>query len=254
MSTLTSTIPYLSSYSPAQAVERRAARAARTARAASSISFVAFLAGVILLTTHAPEAGVVPPTEILPLNDSSADLSLTEVVARFESRIGSARRREAYRLGKLVLELSERHQLSPSVILAVIDTESSFRSGVISKAGAVGLMQLLPDTAAEIARLYRVKGYRTAADLEDPAVNLRLGVAYLAYLRHQFGNSLHYLAAYNAGPTAFRKRLRDGHFELGALDPYVRVIHARARELRGNRNGGKLPGLLREEALLAASL
>jgi soluble lytic murein transglycosylase-like protein len=248
MTTLTSTIPYFYGYSLPAAPVRR------TARAAGSLSMVALLAGVLLLTTHAPDAGMVPASEILPLNDSVADLSLAEVVARFEARLGHSRKDEAYRLSKLVLNLSERHQLSPSLILAVIDTESSFRFDVVSKAGAVGLMQLMPDTAEEIARLYHIHSYQSAADLADPAVNLRLGVAYLAYLRHQFGNSLHYLAAYNAGPSAFRKRLRTGNFELGALDPYVRVIHARARELRGTRNSGKLPGLVREEALLAASL
>ena len=249
MSTITSTIPYL--YTSPLSRDRAPRRAAA---ATGSLSLVALMAGVLLMTTHAPEAGLVPSSEILPLNDSVADLSLSEVVARFEERLGASEKKEAYRLGKLVLNLSERHQLSPSLILAVIETESSFRAGVVSRAGAVGLMQLEPATAAEVARLYRIHSYRDEADLVDPAVNLRLGVAYLAYLRHQFGNSLHYLAAYNAGPSAFRKRLRTGNFELGSLDPYVRVIHVRARELRGTRNAGKLPGLVREEALLAASL
>ena len=221
---------------------------------ARGLSFVALLAGLFLITSHAPEAGVVPMTEIVPLNDTQSDLSLTEIVARIEQHLGSGQKEISYRLGNLVLELSERHQLSPSVILAVIEAESSYRFTVVSKAGAVGLMQLLPETAAEIAKLYHIRSYRSAEDLNNPAVNLRLGVAYLAYLRHQFGNSLHYLAAYNLGPTALRKRLREGRYDLGALDPYVRSIHGRARLLQGGRNGGKLPGLVREEALLAASL
>jgi soluble lytic murein transglycosylase-like protein len=250
MNTITSTIPYLFTYSPSESDYAEPS----SVRATGGLPFLALFASLLLLTAHAPDAGMVPASEILPLNDSLADLSLSEVVARFEAHIGANRRQEAYRLGKLVLELSERHQLSPSLILAVIDTESSFRFGVVSKAGAVGLMQLLPDTAAEIARMYRIRSYRTASDLENPAVNLRLGVAYLAYLRHQFGNSLHTVAAYNAGPTAFHRRLRGGNFELGALDPYVRVIHLRARELRGSHNGAKLLGLMREEALIAASL
>jgi soluble lytic murein transglycosylase-like protein len=222
-------------------------------RAASASPILALIAGLLLITSYAPEAGLVPPTEIIPLNDSQADLTLTDVVSRFEAHWGAAHKNEAYRLGKLVIQLSEQHQLSPSLILAVVEHESSFRPAVVSKAGAVGLMQLLPDTAAEVAALYHIRSYKSAADLRNPAVNLRLGVAYLAYLRHQFGHSLHYLAAYNLGPTALRKRLREGNYELGALDHYVRSIHETARELQGGR-GGKMPETVREDALMAASL
>ena len=156
-------------------------------------------------------------------------------------------------MGRLVMELSERHQLAPSVILAVIEKESSFRPQIVSKAGAVGMMQLLPNTAKEVAKAYRIRSYKGKDDLRDPATNIRLGVAYLSYLRQNFGHSLHYIAAYNLGPTALRRRLRSGNYELGALDRYVRSIHVRARELQAGRNV-KFPSLHREEALIAASL
>ncbi|MGZ3671005.1 MAG: lytic transglycosylase domain-containing protein [Bdellovibrionota bacterium] len=247
MSTLNTPLPYF--YTAAAAPKARA-----VIRQGGSLSLLALVAGLLLLTSHAPDLGVVPATEILPLNDTQVDLSLSEIVARFEEHLGTDNKNEAYRLGKLVLELSERHQLSPSVILSVVEAESSYRFTVVSKAGAVGLMQLLPETAAEIAALYHIRSYKSAEDLNNPAVNLRLGVAYLTYLRHKFGNSLHYLAAYNLGPTALRKRLQNGRFELGSLDPYVRSIHGRARMLSAGHTSAKQPRLLREEALLAASL
>ena len=153
-----------------------------------------------------------------------------------------------------MLELSERHQISPALILAVVEMESSYRFTVVSSAGAVGLMQLRPTTAKYIAQRYKVRGYRSEADLRNPEINLRLGVAYLAHLRRQFGHSLHYLAAYNVGPTALKKRLNAGRYELGSLDSYVRKIHGRTRELQGGRVGNKFPRLIREQALYASSI
>lgn len=226
----------------------------KTTGAERAPSTIAILTALILLAASAPEAGIVPAGEISPLSDSRADLSLNDVVAHLESRLPGAYKQESYKLGKLVLELSERHQFSPSFILSVIETESTFRPTVVSKAGAVGLMQLLPSTAREVAGKYGIKSYRTPADLNNPQTNMRLGVAYLSYLRKQFGNSIHYVAAYNLGPTALRRRLRSGDYELGAIDPYVRVIHERSRTMRNSRAVETLPALNSNAAVMAASL
>lgn len=215
----------------------------------STFPLLAVLAGMALLVARAPITDVVPATEIAPMNASQTDLTLNEVVARFEA-YSPGRKAEATRLGKLVMELSKHYQLSPSLILAVIESESSFRPSVVSKAGAIGLMQLLPDTASFVAEQFHITSYHGEADLYDPAVNLRLGVAYLSYLRHQFGHSLHFLAAYNLGPSALRKRLNDGDYDLGALDHYVRLIHERARSMRASHyRGVQQPAVAHESAL-----
>ncbi len=84
-----------------------------------------------------------------------------------------------------------------SLALAVMRQESSFDPGAASAAGAHGLMQLMPGTAAQIARAQHVP----AGPLSDPAVNMRLGTAYLAALLTRFGGTEAYaVAAYNAGP------------------------------------------------------
>lgn len=210
---------------------------------------------LVLMASSVPDVGMVPSSEIAPFSDSYADYSLTEVVAHFEKNLAASEKKDAYKLGRLVLELADRHQFSPTFILSMIETESSYRSSVVSKAGAVGLMQLLPSTAAEVAEKYNISSYKTEADLRNSVVNLQLGVAYLAFLRKQFGSSVHYVAAYNLGPTAMRKKIRNGDFELGALDRYVRVIHERTRLLRGSRELGKLPAVRRGgEALMSAAL
>ncbi len=203
------------------------------------------LTGVIFLAASMPIAGQWEK-QTDTLEDSHQDLHLAEVVERFQQRLPKQHKQDAYRLGRTLMQLSERHQMSPGLLLSVIDTESSFRYDVVSKAGAVGLMQLLPDTAAEVARRYRIHSYHSEADLADPVVNLQLGVAYIAYLRGHFGNSVHYLAAYNMGPSALRGRIKKGNYELGAINGYVQKIQNRTLELR-SKASKKSPLLQRAE-------
>ena len=84
-----------------------AASAAIGRFAASSTTFplLGVLVGMVLLSARAPEAGLVPATEIIPFNDTQTDLSLADVVDHFEQHLGAAHKQEAYRLGKLVMEL-----------------------------------------------------------------------------------------------------------------------------------------------------
>ncbi|WPL17298.1 Soluble lytic murein transglycosylase precursor [Thiorhodovibrio winogradskyi] len=94
-----------------------------------------------------------------------------------------------------------------SWLLAIIRQESIFSPDAISPANAIGLMQLLPSTAREVARRLELAPPATE-DLIDPALNIRLGSAYLAHLdKHFGGHDALATAAYNAGPTAVRRWL-----------------------------------------------
>ncbi len=85
----------------------------------------------------------------------------------------------------------------PGLALGIMRQESSFDPGVVSAAGAHGLMQLMPGTAAQTARAL----HSQAGPLSDSAINMRLGTAYLGSLLTQFGGTAAYaVAAYNAGP------------------------------------------------------
>ena len=92
----------------------------------------------------------------------------------------------------------------PDLLQALMREESALDPAVVSAAGAVGLTQLMPPTAQEMAR--RLKLPRPgAADLADPALNIRLGAAHLGDLLGRFGGSAPLaLAAYNAGGGAVR--------------------------------------------------
>lgn len=89
-----------------------------------------------------------------------------------------------------ILRFSDRYQLPPALIRAVIKAESDFNARAVSRAGAVGLMQLMPQTAMRL----------DVKDLYNPEDNIEGGTKYLRFLLDKFhGNLPLALAAYNAG-------------------------------------------------------
>lgn len=93
-----------------------------------------------------------------------------------------------------------RYDLDPALVAAVINTESGFVPDSRSSAGAVGLMQLLPETAEFIASEPN-RPSPPPDELEDPAVNIAYGTRYLRYLADRYGTVPLALAAYNGGET-----------------------------------------------------
>ncbi|OYV33348.1 MAG: hypothetical protein B7Z81_11510 [Acidocella sp. 20-61-6] len=90
--------------------------------------------------------------------------------------------------------------VDPALVYALARTESGFDAQAVSRCGALGLMQLMPKTAAYVRRQVGIHGV-----LSSPSANLALGQAYLHYLGQQSGinnNLLAILASYNAGPGA----------------------------------------------------
>jgi soluble lytic murein transglycosylase len=82
-------------------------------------------------------------------------------------------------------------------VTGLMRQESAFQSDAVSRQGAVGLMQVLPKTAPQLARRLHIS--YTRARLFDPDYNLQLGTLYLSDLLGQFGSPEAALAAYNAG-------------------------------------------------------
>jgi soluble lytic murein transglycosylase len=93
---------------------------------------------------------------------------------------------------------ARNYQLDPALLAAVIYQESKFRPDAKSSSGAIGLMQLQPETAKGIA--IRTGGSRfQTSDLYDPEINVRYGSWYLRHLLDKYGDEKTALAAYNAG-------------------------------------------------------
>ncbi len=97
-----------------------------------------------------------------------------------------------------------KFRLESELVFAVIRAESNFRADARSSAGAVGLMQLMPQTAEFIARSTGIE-----FDLYDPKDNVCMGCWYLAYLGERFCSQTEILAAYNAGEGIVRSWLKN---------------------------------------------
>lgn len=106
-----------------------------------------------------------------------------------------------YPYQETVLRYSARYGVDNALVAAVIKTESKFKMNVTSDRGAIGLMQLMPETAEWIAgELGDNERVMMQEDIRDPEVNLRYGIWYLSVLLREFsGNEILALAAYNAG-------------------------------------------------------
>ncbi len=116
--------------------------------------------------------------------------------------------------------------LDPNLVLAIIRQESAFDEMALSRAGARGLMQVMPATGRQVARKLRLKGF-SAEDLWDPNTSIRLGASHLADHFRYFRNSRDRrlglaLSAYNAGLDAARKW--SGRLPANDVDEFVESI------------------------------
>jgi soluble lytic murein transglycosylase len=154
---------------------------------------IAACAVVILIENSAP--AVLADEPVYGYIDPTGQVSLTNVPTN--GRVTAVRRKARYHSGVADLELeqavsraAQQHHVQPALLLAVMKAESSFNPIAVSKAGAVGLMQLIPETAIR-------HGVRNLYDAND---NITGGAKHLRYLLNRFhGNIRLALAAYNAG-------------------------------------------------------
>ena len=108
--------------------------------------------------------------------------------------------------GQIIYDIAIRHSINPQLVAALIHVESAFNPRAVSRKGAYGLMQLLPETARRF-------GVHRKRDLLNPVKNLEAGVKYLKWLTERFGGDVQkILAAYNAGEGAVDR--------FGGIPPY----------------------------------
>ena len=102
---------------------------------------------------------------------------------------------------ELVRREAEEWGVDPIMLAALIRQESAFKADIVSHAGAIGLMQVMPPTGAQLARIHGPEGFSADA-LATPEVNLHLGSAFLLDMTRRFDGALPLvLSAYNAGPS-----------------------------------------------------
>jgi soluble lytic murein transglycosylase len=183
---------------------------------------------------------------------------LAGVVLRVSSGSGGVRVPDWYARTTYPLEYASairasarRNGLDPALVAAVIYSESRFNAQARSSRGAVGLMQLLPETAAQIARETGGVAF-VPADLDDPRVNIRYGCYYLRTVFDLFGGDrVAAIAAYNAGAGAVGEweaaaraaghPLRVADIPYAETRAYVTSV-LEARKVYRQTYGGRLPG------------
>lgn len=109
-----------------------------------------------------------------------------------------------------IIEFSETYQLDPALVGAMVFVESGFNPEAVSHKGAMGLMQIMPDTGEWAAKELGANKF-LIQDLFEPEKNLRIGTWYLNYLKRYFnGNDYLALASYNAGHRNVSRWVREG--------------------------------------------
>jgi soluble lytic murein transglycosylase-like protein len=144
---------------------------------------------------------------------------------------------ETWRVAEVVWEECAKRKIDPLLVLALIKIESGFQYAAVSPVGARGIMQIMPDTARSLTHSVggndgiRPTAFRPEA-LDDPLLNIRLGVYYLHGLKTQFQDLNLTLSAYNFGPAELQNRLDNNldyssDFAALVLDAYQRYQQAK---------------------------
>lgn len=155
-------------------------------------------------------------------------------------------------LAEALYNESQRYGLQPTLVMALIATESSFFNWSRSERGAVGLMQLRPVTAEAMVRQWSASGERVKwsgeESLFDPVINLRLGLGYLSQLVRQFGDVKTALTAYNYGPTRVSEWLAECKpLPLGYANRILSLSQELREQSEQSHNGGE-PALGNQQA------
>jgi len=158
----------------------------------------------------APHAGKAPPprSAVPPIAAATVPVLVPLVTLAMEFSLPPE-----WAYDDLIREAAKKYELDPALVRAVIRTESAFDANAVSEAGAQGLMQLMPDLAAEFG----------VSDPFDPRENIMAGTRYLSQLLDAYEGDLTLaLASYNAGPGAVQ--MYGGVPPFPETQQYIRTI------------------------------
>jgi hypothetical protein len=163
---------------------------------------------------------VTPALEI-PSERSVLTGLISDIIGKFGVKLEDEDRES---LASLIVEESLAAGYDPLFVAAVIKAESTFNNTATSHRGAQGLMQIMPTTGRYISERARLT-WLGAHQLNDPAYNVRVGIAYLKYLENNFDFDREgMLIAYNWGPSNLSGALRRGSGVPDSSRRYARTI------------------------------
>lgn len=184
-----------------------------------------------------PASQLVPPAApaapgVMPVPGGVASPTSASIVSKAAANaVPSAGISQAVRRwDPQVNALSAKYGIDPNFVWRIMQQESGGRQfgkdglPLTSSAGAIGPMQVMPGTFADMARRYGIKG-----GITDPDANIEAGVAYLSEQLKRFGNEPTAAAAYNAGPERVKDNIADGRPLPSETKKYIASIAAMER-------------------------
>ncbi|GAB4294812.1 MAG: hypothetical protein Kow0090_09580 [Myxococcota bacterium] len=161
---------------------------------------------------------------------------IEEVIANIKDKTNEMSPEELHKLAAIIVKEAGRQNLDPLLILAVIYVESRFDPNAVSQKGALGMMQLMPDTKEWLMERHFRANFLNCADEEDDefANNIAIGAAYLRRLIDAYDSVNWALSAYNYGPGKVA-RIRRGEGEepvnFWSYANRVQSVYSRLRKL-----------------------
>ena len=200
----------------------------------TAVLFIPPILTVRYVVPRPDRGGPVRPVQVTKWVEKTPPRELVKIYSIVKSNRPGIADNEAWKVSTTILDESARRDLDPMLVLAVIKVESGFRDQALSPMGARGIMQIMPETGKYLSEeLLRVDGLKTRTftpnHLDDPVLNIKLGVYYLDGLKKQFRNLNLALLAYNLGPGEIQNRLDNNiHF----TDEYAAVVLDAYREYK----------------------
>ncbi len=189
---------------------------------------------------------------------SSANFSLFEQLVQKQveevlvMRLDHNVRQRAATYIKAILKMSEKHQVDPFWVMAVAWTESHFKASARSNKGAMGIMQLMPQTQRYLLQKLKRKGFILESEKGEDLIisllpqvdeslhrklilqNLELGILYLKDLNKRFQNPFLATVAYNMGPTWTRRNIHRP--SIVTANHYLLKVSLHYQKITGQRN------------------
>jgi soluble lytic murein transglycosylase-like protein len=129
---------------------------------------------------------------------------------------------EKNRLARIVSECSKANGHDPFLLLALIEVESGYDGSAVSEKGAMGLLQVMPFVAQEMAGELDMD-FENVSGLYDMETNVRIGSHYLGKLMQRYGNLTMALEAYNLGPAKLNTLIGEGRLKKRVTKKTLRV-------------------------------
>lgn len=151
---------------------------------------------------------ILSSKEYLNLAFTDSDNGVVEnfIVSKFREAWPQYSESAIFSIANTLINESNRAQMDPLFVMAVIQQESKFDPTIVGGHGELGLMQIRPKTARWIAAKNKIT-LESDKGLFVPSTNIKIGILYLKYLNQKYGNAKYSTAAYNMGPKNLRRIL-----------------------------------------------